>query len=351
MKFKSVSLSIILVVLMVLGTACGGNTSQPANQPAENEKPAGNEQQASSETRVIKLAHMSPELPDDAYHMFALRFKEAIEEKTNGKFEVELYPAGVLGKDRELIEGLQYGTVDLAVITSSPMGNFVPSFQTLDLPFLFDDWNHVYKFLESDAAEELYKETESAGIITFGLIARGPRSVTNSGTPITSVEGLKGMKIRVIESPIFVDTFTALGAAPQAMSWGEVFTALQQGTIDGHENSIATINNERVYEVQDNVTLTEHIFAFTTAHASQTFWDTLTAEEQQLFKETAKEITLEVSKTQEEAEEDFLGRLKDAGMNVYEIDRAPMREMVKSVYDKFAQTNTDKYFKAIEELR
>lgn len=351
MKFKSATLSIILVLLMVLGTACSsGNTSQPTQQPAGNEKPAGNEQ-ASTEKRVIKLAHMSPELPDDPYHMFALQFKEAIEEKTNGRFEVELYPAGVLGKDRELIEGLQYGTVDLAVITSSPMGNFVPAFQTLDLPFLFDNWDHVLRFLESDSAEELYKETESAGIITFGLIGRGPRSVTNSGKPIQSVEDLKGMKIRVIESPIFVDTFTALGAAPQAMSWGEVFTALQQGTIDGHENSLATINNERVYEVQDNVTLTEHIFAFTTAHASKTFWDTLSAEDQKLFKETAKEITLNISKSQVEAEQGFLGRLKDAGMNVYEIERVPMREMVKSVYDKFAQTNTDKYFKAIEALR
>lgn len=347
MKFKSVTLSIILVLLMVLGTACGGNTDQPANEkPASSEQPA-----ATGGKKVIKLAHMSPELPDDAYHMFALRFKDAIEEKTNGKFEVELYPAGVLGKDRELAEGLQYGTVDLAVITSSPMGNFVPAFQTLDLPFLFDNWEHVYKFLESDAAEELYAESESAGIISLGLIARGPRSVTNSGTPITSVEGLKGMKIRVIESPIFVDTFTALGAAPQAMSWGEVFTALQQGTIDGHENSIATINNERVYEVQDNVTLTEHIFAFTTAHASKIFWDTLSAEEQKLFKETAEEITLQVSREQEKAEADFLSRIKEAGMEVYEVDRAPMKEMVKSVYDKFAQTNTDKYFNAIEALR
>lgn len=345
MKFKSVTLSIILVVLMVLGTACsGGNTSQPANQPSGNGS-------ASGETRVIKLAHMSPELPDDAYHMFALRFKDAIEEKTNGKFEVELYPAGVLGKDRELAEGLQYGTVDMAVITSSPMGNFVPAFQTLDLPFLFDSWEHVYKFLESDAAEELYAESESAGIISLGLIARGPRSVTNSGKPIESVEDLKGMKIRVIESPVFVDTFTALGAAPQAMSWGEVFTALQQGTIDGQENSIATINNERVYEVQDNVTLTEHMFAFTTAHASKTFWDTLTAEEQKLFKETAEEITLQVSKEQEKAEEDFLGKLKEAGMNIYEIDRTPMKEMVKTVYESFAKSNTDKYFNAIEALR
>ncbi len=351
MKFKPVTLSIILVVLMILGTACsGGSASQPANQPSENGQSAESKTK-SSETRVIKLAHMSPELPDDAYHMFALRFKDAIEEKTNGKFKVELYPAGVLGKDRELAEGLQYGTVDLAVITSSPMGNFVPAFQTLDLPFLFDSWDHVYRFLESDAAEELYAESESAGIISLGLIARGPRSVTNSGKPIKSVEDLKGMKIRVIESPIYVDTFTALGAAPQAMSWGEVFTALQQGTIDGHENSIATINNERVYEVQDNVTLTEHIFAFTTAHASKMFWDTLTAEEQKLFKETAEEITLQVSKEQEKAEQDFLERLKKAGMNVYEIDRAPMKEMVKSVYEGFAKSNTDKYFNAIEALR
>lgn len=338
-------ITILLVTIMILGTACGGGASEGSEASGEGD------QSETGSPRVIKLGHMSPELENDPYHQFAMRFKEAIEEKTDGRFEIEVAGGGILGKDRELAESIQFGTLDLAVITSSPIGNFIPAFQTLDLPYLFRDWDHVMKFLKSPLVEELYTEGEDAGFITLGLIGRGFRNVTNSGKPIKSVEDLKGVKLRVIESEVFVDTFAALGAAPQAMSWSEVITALQQGTIDGHENSLATINNERVFEVQDNVTLTEHIFAFTTAFASKSFWETLSEEDQQLFRETARELTLQISEEQSVEEENFKKILQEEGMEIFEIDKAPMAEMVQPVHDKFIEKQGDKYVSGIKEIK
>ncbi|WP_422485384.1 TRAP transporter substrate-binding protein [Gudongella sp. DL1XJH-153] len=352
MKTKVLALSLVLVLMAstLIGCSSGSNEAPASEAPEQSVVSEETSSVEPGDAIVVKLAYMSPELENDPYHQFAVRFKEAIEEKTDGKYVFETYGGGVLGKDRELSEGLQYGTVDMAVITSSPMGNFVPAFQALDLPFLFSGWDHVHKFLESDLAEELYAESEEAGIISLGLIGRGARSVTNAGDPIQSVEDLKGMKIRVIESSIFVDTFSALGASPQAMSWGEVFTALQQGTIDGHENSMATINNERVYEVQDNVTKTEHIFAFTTAHASSNFWDSLPTEDQELFKEVAEEITIQITKEQEQEEQNFIKLLEEQGMNFYDINRDELKDLVNPVYEKFAGQNSDYFYKAIEAL-
>lgn len=335
--FKSTTvMAFLLIFTMVFSTACGGSKTGDNNSKGDG-------------STVLKLGHMSPETSPS--QQYALKFKELIEEKTDGKYKIEIYPAGVLGKDRELAEGLQFGTLDLGIVTTSPMGNFVPEIQTLDLPFLFDGWDHVEKFVASPLAEELYSESEKSKIVTLSLITRGARSVTNSKKPIKTAADLKGLKIRVIESPIYVDTFTELGASPQAMSWGEVFTALQQGTINGHENAINTIHDERVYEVQKYVSLTEHIFAFFGVHASQNFWNNLSAEDQQIFKETAIEVSNEINALQRVEEEEYKQKLIDKGMEINEIDRAPLKDAVQSVYDKFSESHTDKYFKGIEDLR
>jgi len=308
---------------------------------------------AETKPTVLRFGYLSPQNPEDPAHEFASKFKAAIEEKTNGRFQIDLYGAGILGKDREMAEMLQFGALDLAIITTSPMGNFVPAFQVLDLPFLFDGWDHVFAFTQTPIYQEFLTESDKIGIKTLAVITRGARSVTNSGDPVESVEDLKGMKLRVIESKVFVDTFNALGAAPQAMSWGEVFTALQQGTIDGHENSIATILNERVYEVQENVTLTEHIFAFFSVHASSKLWNSLSDEDKVLFDDLASEIVAEVNEGQRQLEADYIEILKGNGITFYSIDREPLKEMTKSVIDEFGKANPNlvKYVEGIDAAR
>jgi len=223
---------------------------------------------------TLKLGHMSPGTEENPYHLLALYLEKHLPEKTGGKLKIQIFHSGQLGRDRELLEAIQFGTLDLAVITTSPMTNFVPAYTVLDYPFIFRDWDHVEKVMAAPWMEEFKAESQRAKFHTLAFVPRGFRSVTNSKVKIYKPDDMKGLKLRVIESPIFVDTFNALGASAQAMSWGEVFTALQQGTIDGHENALNTIFDERVYEVQKYVSLTQHIFAYAAFVASPPLFST-----------------------------------------------------------------------------
>ncbi|MGE5577412.1 MAG: TRAP transporter substrate-binding protein [Syntrophothermus sp.] len=296
----------------------------------------------------VKLGHMAPE--SSPYQQVAEKFKEIVEKETNGRVSIQIYHSGQLGFDRALLEAMQFGTLDFGVITSSPMSNFVPAFATLDLPYLFRDWDHVEKFLTSNVYKGLLKEADKAQLVALGLLPRGFRSVTNSKRPIRTPRDMAGLRLRVIESPIYVDSFNAMGASVQAMSWGEVFTALQQGAIDGQENAINTIYDERVYEVQKYLSLTEHMFAFATIVASKKTFDKFPADIQKILREAGLKAALEVGKQQRKEVEAYLKKLQDKGMVVNQADRPAFRKLVQPVYDKFEQKYGDKYSKAIEGL-
>ncbi|MBA1335996.1 MAG: TRAP-type C4-dicarboxylate transport system, periplasmic component [Firmicutes bacterium] len=332
--------TLLLFAAMLSGCAGGTKPSEGGNgSPAETE----------SEKIVLKLGHINPETGN--YHQYALKFKELVETRSNGQVEIDIYPAGQLGYDRELLESLQFNNLDLSISTSSPIANFVPAFMALDFPFIFDDWDHVMRFIESDAAVEMMNEGADKNLIGLGMLARGFRSTTNSKKPLNSVADFKGMKMRVIESPIYIKTFEALGATVTAMSWGEVFTALQQGTIEAVELDYRTLYDERVYEVQKYLTGTEHIFAFATLMASKSKFESLPADVQQLLKDCAMEAGVEVSKAQIPIIEGYIQKLQDAGMEFNEIDREELRAKMGPVRDWFVKEYGDKYLKAIESCR
>ena len=281
----------------------------------------------------LKLGHQTPET--EPYHIAAVYFKEMVESKSNGRIKITIYPAGQLGFDRDLIESLQYGTIDLAYVTSSPLGNFVPGFAALDMPFLFRGWDHVETVLKQPFMQEMYDTGAAKGLYPMALLPRGFRSVTNSKRPINTVADFKGLKIRVIESPVFVSTFEALGATVTAMSWGEVFTALQQGAIDAEENAINTIHNERLFEVQKYVSLTEHIFAMATFVASKASFDKIPADLQKLIRESAVEASRRAGAECRAQEADYAKKLVDRGMIFNTIDKTKLRPLVQKTYDDF----------------
>jgi len=295
------------------------------------------------------LGHINPETGN--YHQYALKFKELVETRSNGQVEIDIYPAGQLGYDRELLESLQFNNLDLSISTSSPIANFVPAFMALDFPFIFDDWDHVIRFIESEAAIEMMNEGADNNLIGLGMLARGFRSTTNSKRPIKSSDDFKGLKMRVIESPIYIKTFEALGATVTAMSWGEVFTALQQGTIEAVELDYRTLYDERVYEVQKYLTATEHIFAFATLMASKNIFESLPTDVQQLLRECAMEAGVEVSKAQIPIIEEYIQKLQDEGMEYNELDREELRAKMGPVKEWFTKEYGDKYLKAIEACR
>ncbi|MEA4927115.1 MAG: TRAP transporter substrate-binding protein [Candidatus Limiplasma sp.] len=295
---------------------------------------------------VLKLGHINPETGN--YHQYALAFKEAVETRSNGRLKIEIYPAGQLGYDRELLESIQFGNLDLGIITSSPIANFVPAFMALDFPFLFDSWDHVLKFIQSDACKELMNEGAADGLVGLGMLARGFRSTTNSRHPIQTSADFAGLKMRVIESPIYIKTFEALGATVSAMSWGEVFTALQQGTIEAIELDYRTLYDERVYEVQKYLSATEHIFAFATMMTNPAVLDSLPEDLRQILTDCAMETGISTSQAQVDIINSYIQKLQDAGIQYNECDREELRSKVTSVRDWFTSTYGDKYLLAIE---
>lgn len=327
MKRRILSIALALCMLLTL-----------ASVPAAAEAPI-----------VLKLGHINPETGN--YHQYALAFKAMVEERSAGRLQIEIYPAGQLGYDRELLESIQFGNLDLGIITSSPIANFVPAFMTLDFPFLFDNWDHVLKFIQSDTCTALMNEGAADGLVGLGMLARGFRSATNSRRPIQTSADFAGLKMRVIESPIYIKTFEALGATVSAMSWGEVFTALQQGAIEAIELDYRTLYDERVYEVQKYLSATEHIFAFATMMTNPAVLESLPEDLRQILVESAAETALTTSQAQVDIIASYIEKLQEAGIQYNECDREELRSKVTSVRDWFTTTYGDQFLLAIEALR
>lgn len=255
-----------------------------------------------------------------------------------------------MGGDREIIEAMQFGNVDCGVVTSSPMVNFAPAMGVLDLPYVFKSWDHIDKFAKSSTLQELLKEGEKANLVNLAVLARGFRSITNSKHPIKVPADLKDIKLRVIESPVFVDTFKVFGGTVVPMAAGEVYTALQQKTIDAQENSPAVNTYERFYEVQKYFSLTQHMAAWGIVTFGKSSWDKIPAEDQQNIREAALAAQETQNVLQRKSEADFIQNLVNEGMEVNEVDIAPFAELTAPVVEAWAAKNGDKYVKAIKEL-
>ena len=344
---RSIVLVSLLLVLSILVTACsGGSNATPAATPVTPAALAANEPAPAVKATVLKLGHQAP--AGTAYDILANTFKDFIEERSNGKYKIEIYNGGQLGGDRELMEAVQVGNVAFNVLTASDMGTFVPEMEVQDLPYLFTSWEEVYKFLDSDAAEEFYALSDTAGIKTLSFMPRGFRHVTNNKGPITTPADLKGMKIRVAESKIYENTFAALGANPQIMAFSEVFTALQQGTVDGHENTIITIRDYRIDDVQKYVSETFHMFAFGAITMNPALFDGMSAEDQKMFKQAGIDAGKDAGKIQEQNEATAKAELEANGMVFNEVDKQAFIDLVQPVYEDYFKNHDRKYFDHIK---
>jgi tripartite ATP-independent transporter DctP family solute receptor len=347
MNMRKILALSLAVALCLLTAACGGGTapaSSAAAPAASGEAPA-----ASGETYVLRLGHMGNET--NPLNTYTMRFKERVEERSNGAITIDVYGDKVLGTDRELLEQVQSGTLDMTVTTTSVLQNFIPAYATLDLPYLLKGWDHCYKFFDSDVYTRLLAEGADSGITCLSLAGRGFRHVTTNDRPIRTPDDIKGLKLRVIESSVYNDTFTAFGANPQAMSFGEVITALQQGTIEGHENSYAVIEQEHVYEVQNTVSETAHMFAFFDMCINTDLLNSMPAEYQEIIRTAALEAGLEETQAEQADEGACKERLKGFGMTLIEdVDVPAFAALVQPVYDKFGQTNDLTYLHDIQAL-
>ena len=347
MKKRGMMLLSVILILSMLLTACGGSAEPAA--PAAAPAPAANEP-ASTEAKVLKLGHIAA--PGTAYDNFANEFARLVSERSDGRYKIDVYPAGQLGVDRELMESLQIGNVDFTVITASDINQFVPEMAVQDLPYLFRDWDHVEKFLDSDVATQMYGLTDSVGMTTLSFMPRGFRHVTSNIEPIMTPDDLKGLKIRVAESEIYIDTFKALGANAQAMAWGEVFTALQQKTIDAHENTIVTTRDYKINEVQKYMSETGHFFAFGALQMNTNLLNGMSPEDQEMIRKAGLEAAKALGLEQKANESAAKTELESKGMvfNAVE-DKAAFEALMAPVYEKFLKDHSGEYLEAIKAIK
>ena len=312
-------LSLLLVVVFAVA-GCGGAEKKPEAKPA-----AG--------PQIIKLAHVVNE--KDGFHIAALKFKELVEARTKGAVKVEVFPNASLGDERTLIEGMQIGTVAMGVITNGPVANFLPEIAAFEMPFMFASPEEAYKVLDGAVGKKVLDKLDAINLKGLAYAERGFRNLTNSKKVVKTPADMAGLKIRVMENPVYIDTFKTLGTNAVPMAWTEALTALQQGTIDGQENPVNVIYSFKLNETQKYLTLTRHSYSPALFLMSKKVYGSFNKETQDILVKAAQEAAVHERKWNAEQMSKQLKALKDKGMQITEPDVAAFQAAVKPVYDKY----------------
>src|SRR6478735_3323411 len=250
-------------------------------------------------------------------------FAREIEKRTNGRYKIQNFYAGALGAEREAIEGVQLGTIDLTITSTGPIPNFVPETAILDIPFLFKDYAHARAVLDGPIGQDLLTKFPPKGIVALGWAENGFRHMTNNKRVVNAPDDLKGLKMRTMENPIHIQAYKQFGILPTPMAFTEVFTALQQGTVDGQENPLSVITAAKLGQVQKYITLTGHVYSPAVILMNKARWDALSPADRQAFTDAAKEAVKANRARIDDDEKKAVADLRAKGMQVVEnLDKA-----------------------------
>ena len=254
---------------------------------------------------------------------------------TSGKDGVKVFPNGALGSERDTIEQLKIGGLDMMRINAAPLNNIVPETIAISLPFVFRSTEHMRKVLDGPIGDEILKACEKQGFIGLAFYDSGSRSLYTVKKPIKSLADVKGMKIRVQQSDLWVALLQAMGANATPMPYGEVYTALKVGTVDGAENNWPSYDTSRHFEVAKYYAITEHSMAPEMLLMSKKVYDGLTPDEQKIIREAAKASVPYMRKLWDEKELESRKKVEAGGAQIVEVDKKSFQDAMKPVYDKF----------------
>ncbi len=274
-------------------------------------------------------------------------FAREVETRTGGRYKVQNFYSGALGAERESIEALQVGTLDLTMTSTGPVPNFVPEVAILDIPFLMRDYPHARSVLDGPIGQDLLGKFPAKGLQALAWGENGFRHMTNSKRPVNSPEDLKGLKMRTMENPVHIQAYKAFGIIPTPMAFTEVFTALQQGTVDGQENPLSVITAAKFDQVQKNLTLTGHVYSPALILMSKAQWDKLSATDKEAFLAAAKEAVKANRARIDDDERKAVADLRSKGMAVVDsVDKARFQAALGPTFaefgKKFGQDNIEK---------
>ena len=266
---------------------------------------------------VVKIGHGASE----SFHMHRalLKFEELVESGSGGDLDVQIFPSSQMGPDREMIEGVQTGVLEMAIPPSSFFAGWDPAFAVIELPYMYASKDVAFKVLDSEIGNQMLNRVEKQGLVGLNWLELGVRNVTNNMRPIASPEDLEGVKLRTMKVPAHVATFEALGANPTPMNFGEVYSALQQGVIDGQENPLAIITSQRFYEVQKHLSTTGHVFAVYMPVISKPFFDSLSSEHQELLRDAMEQARAYQAELVAAEDASQLKQIREAGVEVLEL--------------------------------
>jgi TRAP-type transport system periplasmic protein len=263
-------------------------------------------------------------------------FAREVEKRTAGRIKVQPFYAGALGGERESIESVQLGTQELTFTSTGPVPNFVPEARILDIPFLFRDKPHARAVLDGAIGEEMLTKFEAKGFKALAWGENGIRHMTNSKRAVNAPDDLKGLKMRTMENPVHVAAYKGFGIITTPMAFPEVFTALQQGTVDGQENPLSVIMAAKFDQVQKHLSLTGHVYSPAIFLMNKATFDKLSPADQQAFIESAKEATKANRARVDEDDAKGVAELRSKGMQVIEnVDKAKFQAALTPVYAQF----------------
>ena len=297
---------------------------------------------------TLKLGWTTSDGPTDPYAITARQFAQALEKLAPGQFNVEFYPNRALGDEKEMLEGLSFGTLHMAVITNAPIASIEQAFQVNDLPFLYADEAKAHQVLDGPVGQLLMEKLKDKHIIGFGFAEGGFRQMINNVRPVNTPDDVSGIKWRVMQNPVYIGMFRSLGGNAVPMAWGEVFTAVQQGAIDGLEIPIAVIQNNGYYEVTKYLSLTNHTYSALGVLMAERTWEKLSDEQKAAVRKAARTAIEEERSMNKENVQKLIDKLKAEGMQI-NVVKAPkdFREKVKPVYDEFRPSIGEDVFQMV----
>jgi tripartite ATP-independent transporter DctP family solute receptor len=277
-----------------------------------------------------------------------------LEEATKGRLSIQMYPSMQLGGEKEMIEQAQVGALAIARISVGPMGPMVPELNVFNLPFMFRDSAHMEKVIDGEIGDELLKklsEHPSAGLIGLAWMNAGTRNVYNSKKPVRTMEDLKGLKIRMMGNPVFVDTMNAMGGNGVAMGYDQLINALQTGVVDGAENNYPSYSTGQHYRYAKHFSQTEHLMIPEILVFSKRVFNSLSKEDQDLIRKVGKEAQLEQRKLWYAMEEKALADMKANGVDVVQVaDKRAFQDAMKPIWDKYGAPHAA-LIKRIQDVR
>lgn len=283
---------------------------------------------------VLKYATSLGE--DSAYYKGAVALAEAADQLSNGRLKIQIFANAQLGNDRDMIEGMQLGSIDMASPSTGAMGAVVPAATVLDLPYIFDDHDHVYRVLDGPFAEQLYKLFDGVGFHPLGYWEIGFRNLTNNQRPVRTPADVKGLKLRTLPAAIHQRAWSLVGAQPVAIDFTELYNALNTGVVDGQENPYNIILLGKLHEVQKHLSITRHIYGTAPTSVSDKTWAKLPPDLQKALKDAVARSTPVQRQAAGGNEGAQLDRLKALGMNVVaDPDRAAFQKAMQPAWDLY----------------